>query len=120
MHQIGSAILGKEFSHALGHHAAKTINLADLLLGCFPDGLQRAKMLCQQCGGFIADVADSKRKHQLIQIVLLGSFDRLQQIVCTLFLELFQCEQLLYCQVIEICRRVYQPFIHQLRGDHGA
>ena len=77
-------------------------------------------MLCQQCGGFIADVADSKRKHQLIQIVLLGSFDCLQQIVCTFFLELFQCEQLLYCQVIEICRRVYQPLIHQLRGDHGA
>ena len=77
MHQIGRAILGKEFSHALGHHAAKTIDLADLLLGCFPDGLQRAKMLCQQCGGLIADVADSKRKHQLIQIVLLGSFDRL-------------------------------------------
>ena len=77
-------------------------------------------MLCQQCGGFIADVADSKRKHQLIQIVLLGSFDRLQKIVCALFLELFQCEQLLYCQIIEICRRVYQPFIHQLRGDHGA
>ena len=120
VHQIGSAILGKEFSHALGHHTAKTIDLADLLLGCFPDGLQRAKMLCQQCGGFIADVADSKRKHQLIQIILLGSFDRLQQIVCAFFLELFQCEQLLYCQVIEICRRVYQPFIHQLRGDHGA
>ena len=120
MHQIGSSILGKEFSHALGHHAAKAINLADLLLSCFPDGLQRTKMLCQQCSGLIADVANSKRKHQLIQIVLLGSFDRLQQIVRTLFLELFQCEQLLYCQVIEICRRVYQPFIHQLRGDHGA
>ena len=45
VHQIGSAILGKEFSHTLGHHAAKTINLADLFLGCFPDGLQRAKML---------------------------------------------------------------------------
>ena len=120
MHQIGSAILGKEFSHALGHHTAKTIDLADLLLGCFPDGLQRAKMLCQQCSGLITDVADSKRKHQLVQIVLLGSFDRLQQIVCALFLELFQCEQLLYRQVIEICRRVYQPLIHQLRGDHGT
>ena len=31
----------------------------------------RAKMLCQQSGGLIADIADTKTKHQLIQIVLL-------------------------------------------------
>ena len=72
MHKVGSAFLGKEFHHALCHHAAKAVDLADLLCGGFPDGLQRAEMLCQQRGCLIADIADAKAEQKLIQIVLLG------------------------------------------------
>ena len=72
MHQIGGAILGKELHHTLRHHAAKAVDLADLLSGGFPDGLQRAEMFCQQRGCLIADVADAKTEQKFIQIVLLG------------------------------------------------
>ena len=73
MYKVGGAFLGKEFHHALRHHAAKTVDLADLLCGGFPDSLQRAEMFCQQRGCLIANVADAKAEQKLIQIVLLGS-----------------------------------------------
>ena len=37
---------------------------------CFPDGLQRTEMFCQQCRRLVADVANAKAKQQLVQIVL--------------------------------------------------
>ena len=61
-------------------------------------------MFCQQSGGLIPDVADTKAKEELVQIVLLGALDGLQQIGGTLFLEFFQCQQLLHRQSVNICR----------------
>ena len=72
MHKVGGAFLGKEFHHALRHHTAKAVDLTDLLCGGFPDGLQRAEMLCQQRSRLITDIADAKTKKKFIQIVLFG------------------------------------------------
>ena len=72
VHKVGGAFLGKELHHALRHHTAKAVDLTDLLCGGFPDGLQRAEMLCQQRGRLITDIADAKTKKKFIQIVLFG------------------------------------------------
>ena len=61
-------------------------------------------MFCQQSSSLIPDVADAKAKEELVQIVLLGALDGLQQIGGTLSLEFFQCQQLLHRQSINICR----------------
>ena len=118
MHKVGGTFLGKELHHALRHHAAKAVDLADLLCGGFPDRLQRTEMLCQQRGCLIADVADAKAKQKLIQIVLLGGSNGLQQIVCAFLLEFVQFQQLFPGQRVDICCRTHQFLFHQL-GGHG-
>ena len=115
MDKVGRAVFCKELGHALGHHTAKAIDLADLLLGRLPDGFQRAEMFRQQSRSLIADVPDAKAKQQLVQIVFPGVRDGLQQIGRTLFLELFQRQQLLQREGVKVSRRVHQPLIHQLR-----
>ena len=69
----------KKFYYALCHHAAKSVDLADLLHGGFPEGLQCSKMLRQQSCCLVTDVADAKTEQKLIQIILLGAFDRAQK-----------------------------------------
>ena len=104
MDKIGGSVLGEELHHALSHHTAKAVDLADAFDGGFPDGLHGTKMFCQQSSGLIPDVADTKAKEELVQIVLLGALNGLQQIGGTLFLEFFQCQQLLHRQSVNICR----------------
>ena len=117
MDKVGGAVLGEELHHALPHHAAEAVDLADRFDVSFPDGFQRAEVLGQQGGGLVSDVADAKTKQQLVQIVLLGIFDGVEKVRCALLLELFQRQQLLEGQVIEVCRRVDKALVHQL-GRH--
>ena len=74
-------------------------------------------MLSQQCSGLVADVADAEAEQQLVKIVLLGIFDGMEKVRRFLLLELFQCQQLLEGQVVEIRHRVDETFFHQL-GRH--
>ena len=120
MDQVGGAVLCKEFRHALGHHTAETVDLSNLLCRRLPDGLQRAEMLRQKSGRLISDVPDAETEEQLVQIVLLGIFNGIQEIACTLFLELFQCQKLFQSQIIDVCRRVDKALFHQLRCHSGA
>ena len=101
--KVGGAVLGEELHHALTHHAAEAVDLADRFDVSFPDGFQRAEVLGQQGGGLVSDVADAKTEQQLVQIVLLGIFDGVEKVRCALLLELFQRQQLLEGQVIEVC-----------------
>ena len=117
MDKVGGAVFGEELHHALPHHAAEAVDLADRFDVSLPDGFQRAEVLGQQGGGLVSDVADAKTEQQLVQIVLLGIFDGVEKVRCALLLELFQRQQLLEGQVIEVCRRVDKALVHQL-GRH--
>ena len=117
MDKVDRSLFCKEFHDALRHYAAKPIDLADLLCTCFPDSLQRTEMLCQQGCSFIANVADAKAEQELIQIVLLGSLDGVQQVIDALFLELIQRQQLFPCQRVDIRCGVHHVLLHQLGGN---
>ena len=119
MHEIRCAVLCKEFHDALRHYTAKAVDLADLLHRSFPDGLQGAEMFCQQCRRLVADIPDAKPEEQLVQIVLLGAFDGIQQIGRAFLFEFVQRQQFFHRQIVEIRCRMHPFFFHQL-GRHGC
>ena len=101
--QIRSTVFGKELHHALRHHAAEAINAADVLRCGVSQGVHTAKMLGQQGGGFIANIADTKTEHQFIQVVLLRGSNGFEQVLSALGFEFIQRQQLIFGQVVQVC-----------------